>query len=90
MKEYPYMRRPPIQDFGYSGPESTNWKIASEWLVLLGSTRAVLMQVAHPLVAMGVSKHTDHMTDPYGRAIRTLLRGEELNFGHTRLARQAA
>lgn len=88
------MRRPSYLhlffDFGYYGPDSLTWKIGREWVILLGGTRAVLMQIAHPLVALGVSQHTDYMKDPYGRARRTFLRGEELAFGHTRLARQAA
>lgn len=83
-------RPPHLHDFGYYGPGSITWKVGREWAVLLGGTRAVLMQVAHPLVALGVSNHTDYIKNPYGRAMRTFLRGEELAFGHTRLARQSA
>lgn len=79
-----------MHDFGYYGPESMTWKIGREGVVLLGGARAVLMQVAHPLVALGVSNHTDYMRDPYGRAFRTFKRGEELTFGHLHLARQSA
>jgi uncharacterized protein (DUF2236 family) len=79
-----------FHDFGYYGPGSVAWKVNREWIVLLGGARAVLMQLAHPLVALGVSNHSDYMTDPFGRAERTFLRGEELTFGATRLARQAA
>ncbi|MEO7020764.1 MAG: oxygenase MpaB family protein [Ktedonobacteraceae bacterium] len=79
-----------LYDFGYYGPESVTWKINREWVVLLGGARAVLMQIAHPLVALGVSQHSDYMTDPFGRAERTFMRGEELTFGTTPLARQAA
>ncbi len=39
------------------GPDSMGWKVNKESVVLLGGTRAVLMQMAHPLVAMGVSEH---------------------------------
>lgn len=79
-----------LYDFGYYGPGSVAWKINREWVVLLGGSRAVLMQLAHPLVALGVSQHSAYMTDPFGRAERTFLRGEELTFGSTRLARQSA
>lgn len=79
-----------LYDFGYYGPDSVAWKINREWVVLLGGARAVLMQIAHPLVALGVSQHSDYMIDPFGRAERTFMRGTELTFGHTRLARQAA
>ncbi|HEY0754046.1 MAG TPA: oxygenase MpaB family protein [Ktedonobacteraceae bacterium] len=77
-------------DFGYYGPDSVTWKVDSEWAVLLGGTRAVLMQIAHPLVALGVSDHSSYMTDPLGRADRTFVLGERLTFGSARLARQAA
>lgn len=79
-----------LYDFGYYGPGSVAWKINREWAVLLGGSRAVLMQIAHPLVAVGVSQHSDYMIDPFGRAGRTFMRGEELTFGSTRLARQSA
>ena len=69
---------------------SIGWKVNKESVVLLGGTRAVLMQIAHPLVAMGVSEHSDYMTDPFGRAKRTFMLGEILTFGSQGKARQAA
>lgn len=84
------MRWPAHQDFGYYGPDSVTWKINREWIVLLGGARAVLMQIAHPLVALGVSYHSDYMHDPFGRAERTFMRGIELTFGNIQSARQAA
>jgi uncharacterized protein (DUF2236 family) len=84
--------KPPGQsrDYGYYGPDSVTWKIGSEGVVLLGGTRAVLMQLAHPLVAMGVSVHSDYMSDPFGRTERTFVLGEYLTFGSLEKARQAA
>src|SRR5215467_5724310 len=79
-----------MQDNGYYGPESVTWKISREAAILLGGARAVLMQLAHPLVAMGVSEHSKYMTDPFGRARDTFLLGQMLNFGSTQTARQAA
>lgn len=79
-----------LHDFGYYGPDSVTWKVGREWAVLLGGGRAVLMQLAHPLVALGVSNHSNYMQDPFGRANRTFLRGEELAFGTSRIARQSA
>lgn len=79
-----------MYDFGYYGPDSVSWKVNREWVVLLGGTRAVLMQIAHPLVALGVSNHSSYMTDPFGRAERTFVLGEYLTFGATRKARKAA
>lgn len=72
------------------GPGSIGWKVNRESVILLGGTRAVLMQIAHPLVAMGVSAHSDYMVDPFGRAKRTFLLGEILTFGTQAKARQAA
>lgn len=80
----------PLYDFGYYGPGSVAWKVNREWVVLLGGTRAVLLQLAHPLVAQGVSHHSNYMTDPFGRAERTFILGEKLTFGPTSTARQAA
>jgi uncharacterized protein (DUF2236 family) len=57
---------------------------------MLGGARSVLMQLAHPLVAMGVSAHSSYMTDPFGRAERTFVPGELLTFGSFEKARQAA
>lgn len=48
------------------------------------------MQIAHPLVAMGVSAHSNYMVDPIGRAKRTFALGEILTFGTQAKARQAA
>jgi len=43
-----------LKDNGYYGPGSATWKIASEAAITLGGARAVLLQIAHPLVAAGV------------------------------------
>ncbi len=77
-------------DFGYYGPDSVAWKVNRESVVLLGGTRAVLLQIAHPLVAQGVSNHSSYMTDPFGRAGRTFVLGEKLTFGSSRTAHRAA
>jgi len=79
-----------MQDHGYYGPESVTWKISREAAILLGGARAVLMQLAHPLVAMGVSEHSDYMSDPYGRTWNTFLLGQMLTFGSSGTARSAA
>ena len=79
-----------MQDHGYFGKHSTTWKIAGEAMVNLGGSRAVLMQLAHPLVAMGVMKHSRYMSDPLGRAESTFMLGQFLAFGSTSTARHAA
>lgn len=77
-------------DYGYYGPGSVAWKVGREAVVLLGGSRAVLMQLAHPLVAMGVSAHSDYMSDPFGRAERTFMHGEWMMFGSRERARRSA
>lgn len=47
-------------------------RIDRELFLLLGGTAALLMQVAHPLVAAGVEQHSDFRRDPIGRLRRTL------------------
>lgn len=41
-----------------SGPESVTWKVNREILVIAGWGRAILLQLAHPLVAAGVHEHS--------------------------------
>ncbi|HET8569025.1 MAG TPA: oxygenase MpaB family protein, partial [Candidatus Limnocylindria bacterium] len=42
-------------------------RIDRELFVLLVGTPALLLQVAHPLVAAGVAQHSDFRRDPVGR-----------------------
>lgn len=79
-----------MQDQGYFGKESATWKIERETLIMLGGGRAIAMQLAHPLVAMGVSAHSTYMSDPFGRAKRTFMLGQMLTFGNRSTAHQAA
>jgi uncharacterized protein (DUF2236 family) len=58
---------------GYFAPESVIRRVGNSPLVpLLGGGPAVLMQVAHPLVAAGVVCHSDYRNDLWGRLRRTL------------------
>src|SRR5207253_7358366 len=53
-------------------PNSVARRVDRELFVLLGGTASLLMQVAHPLVAAGVERHSDFRRDPFGRLRRTL------------------
>lgn len=53
-------------------PGSVARRVDRELFLLLGGTAALLMQVAHPLVAAGVERHSDFARDPIGRLRRTL------------------
>lgn len=79
-----------MQDHGYYGPGSVTWKLGREAIVMVGGARAVLMQLAHPLVATGVSEHSSYMSDPFGRTVRTFMLGNMLAFGDSATARRAA
>lgn len=53
-------------------PGSIARRVDRELFVLLGGTAALLMQVAHPLVAAGVEQHSDFARHPIRRLRRTL------------------
>jgi uncharacterized protein (DUF2236 family) len=74
---------------GLFGPRSITWKINRESVLFLGGGRALLLQIAHPLVAAGVAAHSDFKTDPLGRLQRTLGAVQTITFGTTAEARRA-
>jgi uncharacterized protein (DUF2236 family) len=58
---------------GYFAPESVIRRVGNSPLTpFLGGGRAVLLQVAHPLVAVGVVQHSDYRRDLWRRLGRTL------------------
>jgi len=66
---------------GLFGPGSVSWRIDREMIVLAGGSCALLMQAAHPVVAVGVAEHSTYATDPFGRLFRTMLTSYEVVFG---------
>ncbi|MGH9168267.1 MAG: oxygenase MpaB family protein [Acidimicrobiia bacterium] len=54
------------------GPQDLSWHVFQEWVYLLGGPRALLMQLADPLVAAGVAEHSGHERDAFGRLHRTM------------------
>jgi uncharacterized protein (DUF2236 family) len=78
---------------GERSADSIAWKINSEIVLLLGWNPAILLQVAHPLVAAGVVDHSRFLTDPAGRPRRlwrTLNVMFDLTFGLPHEVRRAA
>jgi uncharacterized protein (DUF2236 family) len=58
---------------GLYGPRSEAWRLNREASLLLGAgPRALLLQIAHPLVAEGVDQHSDFRADPWSRLAGTL------------------
>ena len=51
---------------------SVMWRINREAVLLGAGPAALLLQMAHPLVAEGVAQHSDFQGDPFGRLRRTL------------------
>lgn len=49
--------------------------------VVMGGGCALLLEVAHPLVAAGVARHSSFRTDPFGRLQRTLAAMGAIVFG---------
>ena len=52
-----------------------------DWLILVVAERALLLQVAHPVVAAGVEQHSTFRSDPWGRLERTLTRVAAISHG---------
>jgi uncharacterized protein (DUF2236 family) len=73
---------------GFYGPESEAWRLNREAMLLLGAgPRALLMQIAHPLVAAGVAEHSDFRSDPWARLSGTLRSYLRIVYGTTGQAR---
>jgi uncharacterized protein (DUF2236 family) len=77
-------------DAGLFGPGSLIWRVNREGVLLLGGGRALILQVAHPLVAAGVEQHSTYREDPFGRLFRTLDLTNRIVFGPTPVAEEAA
>jgi uncharacterized protein (DUF2236 family) len=57
---------------GFFAPDSTFRRVNREAVLLLGGQRALLLQLAHPLVAAGVADHSDFLAHPLRRLWRTV------------------
>jgi uncharacterized protein (DUF2236 family) len=71
-------------------PGTPFWRVNREWLVGLAGSRAVLLELAHPIIAEGVARHSNYRGDPFGRLYRTLRTMTDLTFADARTARRAA
>jgi uncharacterized protein (DUF2236 family) len=57
---------------GYFAPGGVAWRVGRETALLLGGGRALLLQIAHPLVAAGVAAHSDYHENPWRRLEQTM------------------
>ena len=65
-------------------------RVNKEAVLVLGGGRALLMQLAHPLVAKGVAEHSGFEADPWSRLVRTLESAYTIVFGTREEAEQTA
>jgi uncharacterized protein (DUF2236 family) len=75
------VREPGDHRLGFVGPGSVSWTVDGELVLHAAGPRALLMQLAHPMVAQGVADHSHFRTDPFGRTIRTFDSVYRLVFG---------
>lgn len=76
---------------GYFAPESVIRRVGNSPLTpFLGGGPAVLLQVAHPLVAVGVVEHSDYRRDLWRRLGRTLRALYLITYGTKAEAERAA
>jgi len=66
------------------------WTVARERVLIAVGPAALLMQLAHPLVAAGVGGHSDFRRDPFARLRTTLDDTLTISFGDSEQAGRAA
>jgi len=74
---------------GFYGPDSMMWRINREAVLLGAGPTALLLQIAHPLVAEGVAQHSTFEADPFKRLHGTISTTMDLVFGDGRAAERA-
>jgi uncharacterized protein (DUF2236 family) len=73
---------------GLYGAGSEAWRLNREAMLLLGAgPRALLLQLAHPMVAAGVDEHSDFRSDPWARLQATLRSYLRIVYGTASTAR---
>lgn len=78
-----------VVEGGFYGPSSEAWRLNREAMLLLGAgPRALLLQIAHPLVAAGVAEHSDFRADPWARLSGTLRSYLRIVYGTAGAARE--
>jgi uncharacterized protein (DUF2236 family) len=73
----------------YFKPNSVFWRVNSDSLTMLSASRALMLELAHPMIAAGVSQHSNYKGDPFGRLLRTLRTMTSIMFTDTASAKVA-
>lgn len=81
--------RQPDPVLGFYGPDSMMWRINREAVLLGAGPAALLLQVAHPLIAEGVARHSSFEQDPWHRLHGTIRTTMDLVFGDGVVATRA-
>src|SRR5438034_8644184 len=74
-------RKRPVMGQPLFSPSSVFWRVNRELASGLAGPRAVLMQIAHPLVAAGVAEHSRFRSHRFARLYRTSLAAAAITFG---------
>jgi uncharacterized protein (DUF2236 family) len=72
------------------GPGTVTWRVNREGTLLAGGGRALLLQVAHPLVGAGVAQHSNYRQEPWQRLYRTMDTTVKIVFGDPETSQSAA
>lgn len=67
-------------------PSSVFWRVNRELASGLAAPRAVLMQLAHPLIAAGVAEHSHFQEHRFARLYRTSMAAAAITFGSREFA----
>jgi uncharacterized protein (DUF2236 family) len=67
-------------------PDSVFWRVNRELASGLAGPRAVLMQIAHPLIAAGVAEHSRFREHRFARLYRTSMAAAAITFGSREFA----
>lgn len=84
------IENPPDPETGLFREDCWLRRVSGEPVLLFGGGRALLLEVAHPLVAAGVAQHSNFRVDPFGRLQRTLDAMSAIAFGDRATALAAA
>jgi uncharacterized protein (DUF2236 family) len=80
---------PPNDWRGFFSPQTPFWNVNRELLLGLAGMRALLMELAHPLIASGVSNHSQFERHPFRRLYRTMQMMARLTFASRPTASRA-
>lgn len=75
---------------GYFAPDGAARRVSRELALMLGGGRALLLQVAHPLVGAGVAEHSGYRENPWKRLEGTMNAVWAIVFGTRAQADRAA